>query len=184
MSSASAASWATPAGSPTTRSRSFSRTDHRPLPADSDGTAVDPYCPPLMIPLLHGLSLLQNAAKLNRITHFQPSTAYIISCVRAILADVGCLQREAPNLKRHGILGQERKRILSDLASLVSQAKKASAPEVIEDDELREVEVETMVRLGGQLHKAGNRRERQSANCMDAGAALTGRPFSRMIAAA
>ncbi|OSX57316.1 hypothetical protein POSPLADRAFT_1104169, partial [Postia placenta MAD-698-R-SB12] len=151
MSSASAASWATPAGSPTTRSRSFSRTDHRPLPADSDGTAVDPYCPPLMIPLLHGLSLLQNAAKLNRITHFQPSTAYIISCVRAILADVGCLQREAPNLKRHGILGQERKRILSDLASLVSQAKKASAPEIIEDDELREVEVETMVRLGGQL---------------------------------
>jgi len=110
---------------------------------------MDPYCPPLMVPLLHGLSLLQNAAKLNRIAHFQPSTAYIISCVRAILSDVGCLSRDAPVMKRHGILGQERKRILSDLASLVSQAKKAS--EETTNVDLQELEVETMVKLGGQL---------------------------------
>lgn len=102
-----------------------------------------------MRPLLHGLSLLQKAARENRITHYQPSTAFIISCVRAILSDVGCFQRNAPILKRHGILAQERKRILSDLASLVTQARKASEDEP--DEELRELEVEAMVRLGGNL---------------------------------
>ncbi|TFY59291.1 hypothetical protein EVJ58_g5868 [Rhodofomes roseus] len=92
---------------------------------------------------------MTKAARENRIAHFQPSTAFIISCVRAILSDVGCFQRDAPILKRHGILAQERKRILSDLASLVTQARKASEEET--DDDLRELEVEAMVRLGGNL---------------------------------
>ncbi|KZT73928.1 ras GEF [Daedalea quercina L-15889] len=131
------------------RRETFSRTNHRPLHADNGATA-DIYCPPLMRPLLHGLSLLQKAARENRIAHFQPSTAFIISCVRAILSDVGCFQRDAPILKRHGILAQERKRILSDLASLVTQARKASE-EGSNDDDLRELEVEAMVRLGGNL---------------------------------
>lgn len=130
------------------RHEAFSRIDHRPSRADGGGTA-DIYCPPLMRPLLHGLSLLQKAARETRITHYQPSTAFIISCVRAILSDVGCFQRDAPILKRHGILAQERKRILSDLASLVAQARKASEEET--DDDLRELEVEAMVRLGGNL---------------------------------
>lgn len=102
-----------------------------------------------MRPLLHGLSLLQKAARENRVAHYQPSAAFIISCVRAILSDVGCFQRDATILKRHGILAQERKRILSDLASLVTQARKAS--EDGSDEEFRELEVEAMVRLGGNL---------------------------------
>jgi len=104
-----------------------------------------------MIPLLHGLSILQNAVRGNRTTHFQPSTACIISCVRAILSDTECLPREAPLLKRYPILSQERKRILSVLASLVAQAKKASADEEEMDEEKQDREVEAMLRLGGQV---------------------------------
>ncbi len=104
-----------------------------------------------MIPLLQGISLLQTAVRSNRISHFQPSTACIISCVRSILGEIGCLDRSVDILKQHADLAQERKRILSDLASLVSQAKKASEDGLEESQ--RDVEVEAMVRLGGQLFK-------------------------------
>lgn len=110
---------------------------------------MDPYCPPLMIPLLHGLSLLQSAVQANRVTHFQPSTACIISCVRSILAATGTLQRDALILQRFAILTDERRRILTILASLVAQAKKASEGNLGVD--AREVEVENMLRLGGQV---------------------------------
>ena len=107
------------------------------------------YCPPLMLPLLKALSLLQNAVRTNRIQHYQPATACIISCVRALLSDIGCLSRDALVLRQYGVLSQERKRILSDLASLVSQAKRASEETITE--ETREIEVQAMVRLAGQL---------------------------------
>ncbi|KAI0056099.1 ras GEF [Artomyces pyxidatus] len=110
----------------------------------------DDYCPPLMVPLLHALSLLQNAVRSNRIAHFQPSVACIISCVRSILAAAECLSRDAPLLRRYAALGQERKRVLSDLAGIVTQAKKASLEEPMDEDE-RDAEVEQMVRLGGQV---------------------------------
>ncbi|EMD39549.1 hypothetical protein CERSUDRAFT_92047 [Gelatoporia subvermispora B] len=146
MSSASTTSWTS---SRSLKQRTTRRSDHRPTATESTGSSMDTHCPPLMVPLLRSLSLLQNAVRANRIAHFQPSAAYIISCVRTILTDSGCLARDAPILKSHGILAQERKRILSDLASLVSQAKRAS--EDITNDELRELETEAMVRLGGQL---------------------------------
>ncbi|KAI0755150.1 ras guanine nucleotide exchange factor domain-containing protein [Daedaleopsis nitida] len=127
----------------------LTRNDHRPTPADSFDQTIDMYCPPLMLPLLRALSLLQNAVRMNRVHHFQPATACIISCVRALLSDIGCLSRDAHVLKQHGVLAQERKRILSDLASLVSQAKRAS--EEVVADEARDIEVQAMVRLAGQL---------------------------------
>ena len=102
-----------------------------------------------MVPLLHGLSLLQNAVQGNRVTHFQPSTACIISCVRSILAATGTLQRDAPILHRFAVLTDGRKRILTILASLVAQAKKASEGSLEVD--AREMEVENMLRLGGQV---------------------------------
>ena len=102
-----------------------------------------------MIPLLHGLSLLQSAVRASRISHFQPSTACIISCVRSILSATDTLPREAPVLQRFPVLSQERKQILTVLASLVAQAKKASEETV--DEEKQEVEVESMLRLGGQV---------------------------------
>ena len=70
---------------------------------------------------------------------------------RSILGEIGCLDRSVDILKQHADLAQERKRILSDLASLVSQAKKASENGLEESQ--RDVEVEAMVRLGGQLFK-------------------------------
>jgi son of sevenless-like protein len=101
-----------------------------------------------MVPLLHGLSLLQNAVRANRITHFQPSTACIIGCVRSILASTGTLQRDAAILRRFPTLSEERKQLLVNLASLVAQSKKASEGN-LDDQELAQ-EVETMLRLGGQ----------------------------------
>lgn len=102
-----------------------------------------------MVPLLHALSLLHNAVRSNRIAHFQPSVACIISCVRSILAAVGCLSRDAHLLRQFSPLAQERKRVLSDLAAIVNQAKTASGDEVDEDE--REMQVEKMVRLAGQV---------------------------------
>lgn len=102
-----------------------------------------------MVPLLHGLSLLQNVVQANRVAHFQPSTACIISCVRSILDATGTLQRDAPVLLRFTVLADERRRILTILASLVAQAKKASEANLEVDT--RQIEVENMLRLGGQV---------------------------------
>ena len=101
-----------------------------------------------MVPLLHGLSLLHNAVRANRVAHFQPSTACIIGCVRSILASTETLQRDAPILQRFPNLGEERKQLLAILAALVAQTKKASEGN-LNDDELS-AEVENMLRLGGQ----------------------------------
>ncbi|KAJ7600802.1 cell division control protein 25 [Mycena floridula] len=117
--------------------------------SDSLGADIDSYCPPIMVPLLHGLSLLQNAVRSNRVSHFQPSTACIISCVRSVLSATDTLLREAPILQQHPTLAQERRKILSVLALLVAQAKKAS--EEVLDENVQEIEVDGMLRLGGQV---------------------------------
>jgi son of sevenless len=102
-----------------------------------------------MVPLLHALSLLQNAVRSNRIAHFQPSVACVISCVRSVLTAVGCLSRDALLLQQFPSLAQERKRVLSELAAIVNQAKAASDVGLGEDE--RDMQVEKMVRLGGQV---------------------------------
>lgn len=143
MSAVSTASWAT------TPSRGSSRRDHRPLVTEALGPDIASYCPPLMVNLLQSLSLLQSAVRSNRVTHFQPSTACIISCVRFILSSVECLPREAPLLKRFPPLAFERKQILSVLAALVSQARRASDETC--DEDARDAEIEGMLKLGGQV---------------------------------
>ncbi|KAI9510606.1 ras GEF [Russula earlei] len=109
----------------------------------------DDHCPTPMVPLLHALSLLQNAVLSNRIAHFQPAVACIISCVRSVLTVVGCLSRDALLLQQFPPLAQERKRVLSDLAAIVNQAKAASDEGI--DQHTREIQVEKMVRLAGQV---------------------------------
>ena len=101
-----------------------------------------------MVPLLHGVALLQSAVRAKRVTHYQPSTACVISCVRSVLSATECLPREAILLQRFPVLAQERKHVLSILASLVAQAKKVS--EDIDNDRHDE-EVQNMLRLGGQV---------------------------------
>ena len=102
-----------------------------------------------MVPLLHGLSLLQNAVQANRVAHFQPSTACIISSVRSVLVATGTLQRDAPVLRRFAVLTDERRQLLTVLSLLAAQVKKASEANLEVD--AREMEVETMLRLGGQV---------------------------------
>ncbi|KAF9003733.1 ras GEF [Hymenopellis radicata] len=127
--------------------RSKAHRTRRPSMPESDG---DSYCPPIMVPLLHGLSLLQNAVRTNRVHHFQPSTACIISCVRSILSATDTLLRDAPILQQFPPLAHERRGILAVLANLVAQAKRASEG-YVEDDESHELEVDAMLRLGGQV---------------------------------
>ncbi|KAI6114219.1 ras guanine nucleotide exchange factor domain-containing protein [Pisolithus sp. B1] len=143
ISSLSAMSWAT------TPSRGSSRKDHRPLVTETLGSDITSYCPPLMVNLLHSLSLLQSAVRSNRIAHFQPATACIISCVRSILSVIECLHRDAPLLKQFPLLAGERKHVLSGLAVLVSQARKAS--DEGDDEDVRDAEIEGMLKLGGQV---------------------------------
>ncbi|KAI0252387.1 ras guanine nucleotide exchange factor domain-containing protein [Lactifluus subvellereus] len=141
------------------RSVSRKRTRHSPTSPTISTTSAhssrqspisrDEFCPTPMVPLLHALSLLQNAVRSNRIAHFQPSVACIISCVRSILTAVGCLSRDAHLVRQFPSLAQERKRVLSDLAAIVNQAKAASN-EGLDDDE-REMQIEKMLRLGGQV---------------------------------
>ncbi|KAJ7644234.1 ras guanine nucleotide exchange factor domain-containing protein [Roridomyces roridus] len=133
-STASTSSWA----STVSRERAH-RSRHASI-SEALGPDIDSYCPPIMVPLLHGLSLLQSA----------PSTACIISCVRSVLSATDTLVRDAPILQRFPTLAQERRRILTVLASLVAQAKKAS-DEVASDEENQEAQVDAMVRLGGQV---------------------------------
>ena len=122
---------------------------HRQSASESILPDVDVYCPSIMVSLLHALSLLQNAILSNRLAHFQPSTACMISCVRSILAATGCLSRDAVLLRRHPMLAQERKKILSGLASLVSQAKTASVENT--DEGQQAFEAKALMVLGGRV---------------------------------
>ncbi|EIW81023.1 ras GEF [Coniophora puteana RWD-64-598 SS2] len=150
MSAISATSWSTSAHSSTTHTKSpSSRSGHRPFAMETVDPETTTYCPPIMVNLLHSLTLLQSAVRSNRVAHFQPSTACIISCIRFILSSTECLPRDTPVLKRNPRLAQERKKILSDLASLVSQSKNASAEP--HDEDLHTEEVDMMLKLGGQV---------------------------------
>jgi len=122
---------------------------HRQSASESVLPDVDVYCPSIMVSLLHALSLLQNAILSHRLAHFQPSTACMISCVRSILATTGCLSRDAVLLRRHPMLAQERKKILSGLASLVSQAKTASVENADEGQQV--FEAKALMVLGGRV---------------------------------
>ncbi|KAL5519818.1 hypothetical protein ACEPAG_1478 [Sanghuangporus baumii] len=112
------------------------------------GTASHTH--PLMVPLLHSVQLLQNTALVRRVSHYQPAVACIIQCIRALLQQTECLARGAPLLRRFPVIAQERKRVLADLALLVTQSKKASSPE-LQTDEDRDPEEELMLRLSGQV---------------------------------
>lgn len=100
-----------------------------------------------MIPMIHGLSLLQNAVRANRVAHFQPSAACIIACVRRILNTTETINRDAPILRRFPILAQERSKLLTTLAKLVSQARRASEENLTENELASEIA--EMLKTGG-----------------------------------
>ncbi|KAF9267327.1 ras GEF [Marasmius fiardii PR-910] len=115
----------------------------------SPNSDMEASVPPIILPLYHTVGLLQNAARTNRIHHFSPSTATIISCVRAILTSTDTLNKESPILRTFPSLANERKFVLSTLASLVAQTKRASEEDI--DEESLELEIDTMLRMAQQL---------------------------------
>ncbi|EJC98507.1 ras GEF [Fomitiporia mediterranea MF3/22] len=125
---------------------------HRPKYDSGSGDSLGPasHAHPLMVPLLHSLQLLQNTTLVRRTSHYQPAVACIIQCIRALLQSTDCLARGAPLLIRFPVIAQQRKRVLADLALLVTQSKKASSLE-FQTDEERDPEEELMLRLAGQV---------------------------------
>ncbi|KAF4617170.1 hypothetical protein D9613_005882 [Agrocybe pediades] len=146
QSASSTTSWSTISSK---KQSSSGHTRAAPRSESLEPEGEDPYCPPLMVPLLHGLSLLQGAVRENRITHFQPSTACIIGCVRSILASTNTLEKTAPILAKYPELANQRKRILTTLASLVAQSRKTSEGGLVGNQQA--IEVENMLRLGGHI---------------------------------
>ncbi|KAJ3710341.1 ras guanine nucleotide exchange factor domain-containing protein [Lentinula guzmanii] len=129
--------------------RSYSVSQPQNARTPSSNSDIESHVPHVIVPLLHALSLLQSAARSNRISHFQPSTACIISCVRSVLSATDTLLRDAHILRQFPVLADERRLILSTLASLVAQAKRAS-DENLNEDKL-ETEVEAMLKLAQQI---------------------------------
>ncbi|KAF8314912.1 ras GEF [Clavulina sp. PMI_390] len=102
--------------------------------------------------LVQALSLLQNAVRARRITHFQPSTACVISCVRSVLSATDCLGRDSSPLMRFPKLASARKVVLSDLARLVAQTRKASEIDDPDSPEI-DIEMEEMLKMADIVHQ-------------------------------
>ncbi|GAA5988119.1 hypothetical protein JCM11641_000909 [Rhodosporidiobolus odoratus] len=99
------------------------------LPATPPLTAqLSPEAHTLLSSIWQNVGLLENAVKAKRKGHYQPSTACVISAIRTVLSSTSSLTRDAPMLRAHPPLSAIRKKILSALAALVDQARKASAP--------------------------------------------------------
>ncbi|BGP51674.1 Ras guanine nucleotide exchange factor bud5 [Rhodotorula kratochvilovae] len=90
--------------------------------------ALSPDATTLLSSIDHNVRLLDNAVRARRKAHYQPSTACVISSIRTVLSATSALTRDSLVLRQHPSLSSSRKRILSSLAALVNQARKASAP--------------------------------------------------------
>lgn len=108
--------------------------------------------PAQLVSLVQALSLLQNAVRARRITHFQPSTACVISCVRSVLSATDCLGRDSSALMAYPRLAAARKLVLSDLARLVAQTRKASEIDDVESIDI-EHEMSEMMRLADTVYQ-------------------------------
>ncbi|GAA6008229.1 hypothetical protein JCM10207_000046 [Rhodosporidiobolus poonsookiae] len=89
---------------------------------------LSPEAHTLLSSIEQNVGLLENAVRAQRKGHYQPSTACVISSIRTVLSSTSCLTRDSPVLRSHPPLSSARKKILSALAQLVNQARKASAP--------------------------------------------------------
>ncbi|GAA5903365.1 hypothetical protein JCM8208_001899 [Rhodotorula glutinis] len=97
-------------------------------PGKVESASLSSSAAQLLSSIEHNVGLLDNAVRSRRKAHFQPSTACVISSIRTVLSATSALTRDSPVLRQHPSLSSSRKRILSSLAALVNQARKASAP--------------------------------------------------------
>ncbi|KAB5595877.1 Cell division control protein 25 [Ceratobasidium theobromae] len=83
-------------------------------------------CPRVMVSLYHALLVLNTSVHASRVSHYQPSTACVISSVRTVLTATDCLHKTAPALARFPHLARARADVLQELGRLVAASKKAS----------------------------------------------------------
>ncbi|GAA5901231.1 guanine nucleotide exchange factor [Sporobolomyces salmoneus] len=107
---------------------------------------LTPEANTLLSSIEQNAGLLENAVNRASKGHYQPSTACLISSIRTVLSATQCLTRDSPVLRKHPSLSSSRKHILSSLASLVNQARKASAPED-RGAEIEQQESQEMLRM-------------------------------------
>ncbi|WWC86359.1 uncharacterized protein L201_001233 [Kwoniella dendrophila CBS 6074] len=123
-------------------SASVSSSHHATSPTTrQDPTTLDPAFQTLMHPIVQSLSLLESAIHSNRKPHIQPSTACVISSIRAALMQTDCLSKESTTLVAWPVLARERKIVLVELSKLVGCAKTAGSIEDTEGaDDAKELE--------------------------------------------
>lgn len=90
--------------------------------------------------IVHAIALLENSILANRVTHFQPATACVISSIRTVLSATDCMSKESAVLRAHPVLAKERTQILKELSRLVDKARLASAPTEVEESRKREMD--------------------------------------------
>ena len=111
-------------------------------------TAVDSYCPSLMVQLISVFTVMQDAVHRKKAAHYLPAAAHIVKHVRSILTAVGTVYKCAPVLQKHPALARERKELLRTLTPLIESAKMASAAPPSKDQDLA---VETMMRCAMEV---------------------------------
>ncbi|WVQ97370.1 hypothetical protein IAU59_004482 [Kwoniella sp. CBS 9459] len=95
-------------------------------PTRTEPSALPAAFQTLMHPIVQSLSLLESAIHSNRKPHIQPSTACVISSIRAALMQTDCLSKESSTLVTWPVLAKERKIVLVELSKLVACARSAS----------------------------------------------------------
>lgn len=98
----------------------------------------------------YGLATLDSLADLLT----SPLTLSVISSIRTLLSSTSCLTRDSSVLRQHPSMAQSRKRILSALALLVNQARKASSPSIASKAEREFEEGEMLAKAEGVRKEA------------------------------
>ncbi|EUC63387.1 Ras guanine-nucleotide exchange-like protein [Rhizoctonia solani AG-3 Rhs1AP] len=120
-------------------------------------------CPRVMVSLYHALLVLNTSVHASRVSHYQPSTACVISSVRTVLTATDCLHKTAPALARFPHLARARSDVLQELGRLVAVSKKASAPDVPDDE--RMWLAENMLRYGDAVFACCKRYVEVAISC-------------------
>ncbi|KAG8695034.1 hypothetical protein FRC09_009433, partial [Ceratobasidium sp. 395] len=131
-------------------------------PSSESGSEAE-SCPRVMVSLYHALLVLNTSVHAARVSHYQPSTACVISSVRTVLTATDCLHKTAPALARFPHLARARSDVLQELGRLVAISKKASAPDVA--DEERTWLAENMLRYGDAVFASCKRYVEVAVSC-------------------
>ncbi|KDN45332.1 hypothetical protein RSAG8_04919, partial [Rhizoctonia solani AG-8 WAC10335] len=130
--------------------------------SSESGSEAESY-PRVMVSLYHALLVLNTSVHASRVSHYQPSTACVISSVRTVLTATDCLHKTAPALARFPHLARARSDVLQELGRLVAVSKKASAPDV--PDEERTWLAESMLRYGDAVFACCKRYVEVAISC-------------------